>query len=95
MKAKLDHDRLLTFYCPGCHTWHKLDTQLWRWNGDVDAPSIRPSIRIATGHYADPQWPQDPTDSICHSMVVQGQIRYIGDSTHHLSGCTIDLPDIA
>lgn len=87
----------LTFYCPGCNKYHtlQLGPGKWRYNGNTALPSVRPTIMYRTGNYADPQWPADPTDVICHSFILAGQIRYFGDTTHFLSGETVDLPKIA
>lgn len=52
-------------------------------NGNPDRPTFSPSIMapVASGH-------------ICHSYVTDGRIQYLGDSTHPLSGSTVDLPEI-
>lgn len=32
-------------------------------------------------------------DTVCHSFVTDGQIQFLNDSTHALSGQTVPLPD--
>lgn len=32
---------------------------------------------------------------VCHSFVTDGQIQFLGDCTHHLSGKTVPLPDFS
>lgn len=70
------------FYCPGCRGAH-LFTDKWQFNGDLDKPTISPSILV----YQHSNQPQ------CHSFVREGKIQYLPDSTHSLTGQTINLPD--
>jgi len=94
-------DRWL-FECPGCGCAHFINER-WTFNGDVDKPTISPSI-LVTGR-------QSPTDeqvkrimagedlcselshTRCHSFVTDGRIRFLDDCTHELKGQTVDLPD--
>jgi hypothetical protein len=42
------------FWCPGCDEVHAVKTNgdhAWQWDGNVDAPTISPSILITSGHY--------------------------------------------
>ena len=76
----------------------------WQWNNNVDAPTITPSVLIRSGHYV-PSW--QPGDecwcgkdygfscSVCHAVVTDGRVFYCPDSTHALSGQTVDLPDVS
>lgn len=77
----------------------------WSWNGDAEKPTFYPSI-LCTSHTWKPEvtpenmaefkrnpWPQTKADEICHSFVVDGEIRFLPDCTHHLAGQTADLPD--
>jgi len=73
-----------TFYCPGCKRPHTFDTR-WKWNGSTELPSFTPSYLIEGG---DPSYK-------CHSYVTNGRIQFLPDSTHELSGKTVDLPPIA
>lgn len=54
----------------------------WTWNGDVDEPTIKPSIRT------------NDDNVMCHSMVTKGTIRFLSDCTHDLAGQTKDLLDV-
>lgn len=72
------------FYCPGCKEAHSLIVKgkgAWQWNGDRDRPSIKPSI-LVTGK------------SRCHSFVTDGQIKFLGDCTHKLSGQNVSIPKL-
>lgn len=82
---------------------------VWGWNGSVTAPTFTPSILITGGHFArgfvkgSACWctynaehldaPAPFKCSVCHSFVTDGKIRFLPDSTHALSGKTVDLPD--
>jgi hypothetical protein len=89
-------DQLITFYCPGCGSPHKVRISppsggsgrpAWDWNGSLDAPTFRPSI-LSRIDYTDPDRPA----SICHSYVTDGQIRFLTDCTHSMAGQTQPIP---
>ena len=79
----------------------------WTFNGDFDRPTFSPSVLVRTGHHASGQEGKDcwctyearigkPAPfkcSVCHSFVRDGQIQFLGDSTHALAGHTVPLPD--
>jgi len=74
----------------------------WKWNGSFDTPTFTPSLLNRSGFNADPNWkpPSDdpkyrthPYTSICHLFITEGQIQYCGDSTHELSGKTVNMID--
>lgn len=52
-----------SFYCPGCKHNHGISTAppgaVWSFNGDVDKPTITPSILIKSGHFCLPHKPGD------------------------------------
>jgi hypothetical protein len=73
------------FHCPGCECGHYVrvagpQEPIWKWNGDVKKPTVSPSILIRS-------------QFTCHSFVRDGRIEFCSDSTHKLSGQTVDLPD--
>ena len=92
--VQAERGRAVMFWCPGCNEGHKVlvddgPAPRWSFNGNGDRPTFRPSVRV--------QWP-DPDHpgryiKACHSWVTDGQIEFLADSTHHLSGQTVDLPD--
>lgn len=76
------------FLCPACAYGHGIWTtnpnmngDKWFFDGNFEAPSIKPSIMI-----------QD-RDTICHSFVKAGRIEFLGDCTHSLKGKTVELPE--
>lgn len=81
----------------------------WTWNEDVLRPTWQPSILVRSGHYVpghDPRgcWctynanhPGEEPDFVCvlcHSFVTDGRIQFLSDTSHHLSGQTVDIPDL-
>lgn len=99
-------DGSLMFFCDGCGEPHRLQVGTgpgvrWGYNGNPDAPTFTPSVLakgvqrltdeehehlMAGGHV-------EPRPFVCHSFVTDGRVQYLGDSTHHLAGQTVDLPD--
>jgi hypothetical protein len=82
--------KLFVFHCPGCEYGHPFETDApdgagWTWNGSLDAPTFMPSLLV---HGAN-----DGSTSRCHSFVTDGKIQFLSDSTHKLSGQTVDIPD--
>jgi len=83
------------FYCPGCHEPHYMTVHpyvasngaSWEFNGNLDAPTFKPSIlqRI--------EFKVKPT-TVCHSFVTRGEIQFLSDCTHALAGQTVELPEI-
>lgn len=93
-------DRRVMFHCPGCDEKHQVVVGTWGWNGSLDLPSFTPSVMVS-----GVQWPSDHEfyklrhaveagqNIVCHSFVIDGKIKFLGDSTHELAGQTVDLPE--
>ena len=62
----------------------------WTWNGDVDRPTISPSILTRTTMRIDGK----TTDVICHSFVRDGQVEFLSDCTHELAGQLVELLEV-
>ena len=83
-------------FCPACQCGHRVFIKavpgssypVWGFNGDMERPTITPSILVSYGESAPPDRPR-----ICHSFVTNGTISYCGDSTHSLAGQSVPLPD--
>jgi hypothetical protein len=79
---------MLVFECPGCESLHGPNvgegSPKWTWNGDIDRPTLSPSILIG----------KDDPRRRCHSFIKDGKIQFLNDSFHKLSGQTVDLPEI-
>lgn len=74
--------------CPGCGMPHVPRAGDWTFNGDFDRPTFFPSLLVEYDHGEDRHHVR------CHSFVRDGQIEFLGDSTHALRGQTVDLPEI-
>lgn len=78
----------IRFWCSPCAHLsptgglHAVSVPAWRWNGDLDRPTIRPSVLTRRG------------DERCHLFVTDGQIEYLADSSHDAAGFTLDLGDL-
>ena len=86
-----DQDTIYKFICPGCGEQHwfwtkNLHGPVWTFNGDMDKPTVRASIKVTT------RLPDG--DRICHSFVTDGRIQFLDDCTHALRGQTVELPEI-
>jgi len=94
MKVKQDENYYF-FICPGCDQEHLIPKApsanglKWTFNGDFNKPTFSPSVRLSWNR-------KDQPPDECHFNIVNGQIVYCGDCTHHgLSNQTLDLPDIS
>jgi Family of unknown function (DUF6527) len=77
-------------------------TVSWTWNGDMDKPTLRPSV-LTNGYFR-------PTDAEyralrsgekierrpyrCHTWVNDGQAQFLDDCDHDLRGQTIDMLEV-
>jgi hypothetical protein len=43
----------IEFHCPGCKQSHSIPAARWNWNGDIDSPTLSPSLLRRTGHFVD------------------------------------------
>jgi hypothetical protein len=60
----------------------------WQWDGNVDAPTLSPSIRSSVN------WPaEDGGPEVCHHFLKAGVLQFLGDCTHDLKGQSVPLPD--
>lgn len=85
-------DDYFMFYCPGCETSHAINPKKWHWNGSHDKPSFIPSILV----YSHKTFNKDGNivdTPRCHSFITDGMIAYCSDTTHSLSGQTVELPE--
>lgn len=97
----------ITFRCPGCGDNHTVPIpphpRAWGFNGDLERPTLTPSLLVRSGHYGE-AWKQgDPcwcgkdlgfSCYCCHSFVRDGRIEFLSDCTHALAGKTVDLLDV-
>lgn len=83
----------------------------WSWNGDVEKPTLKPSLLVTSGHLVPEFKPEDscwckyykdhPEDNPvfqcyrCHTWINDGKAQFLPDSTHKFAGQTLDLLDIS
>ncbi len=79
--------------CIACKCSHSLATKApnvdnaqWSFNGDLDSPTFHPSLVVKIR-------PADGSLKKCHSIIKNGKMEYLMDSTHDLSGHIVDLPE--
>jgi len=98
----------LAFWCPGCEHidsdgdraggLHLLPvnttvkTPQWDWDGNLDSPTLAPSILTRTEYYTGPDSP--PRLFVCHSFLRAGVFEFLGDCTHQYVAQFIPLPDL-
>jgi hypothetical protein len=97
------------FYCPGCEEMHYVGAS-WGFDGNLEAPTITPSLLVTSGHYSpsfqagSPCWctynaehPDEPRAFMCercHSFIRAGDIQFRSDCTHELAGKTVPIPPL-
>lgn len=90
--AKILHatDGTYMFWCPACERAHGINSH-WQFNGDLDKPTIRPSLLTRGNTGWDDGYVGE--DTVCHCFVTDGKIKYLPDCTHALAGHEVDIPD--
>lgn len=76
------------FWCPGCEGYHSIKVPGWTFNGDMEKPTISPSILVNGNIHL-----HNPNAKRCHSFVKDGKIQFLGDCDHDLKNQTVELPD--
>lgn len=82
----------------------------WTWNGDIERPTLKPSVLSQSGHFApefksgDSCWckyyDEHPKETPvfhcyrCHTWINEGKVQFLNDSTHELAGQTLDLIEL-
>lgn len=102
---KFDENKFV-WECPACECLHHIQTDksenpCWDFNGDLDAPTVSPSVRVGgTIPITDEEHkkimsgePFEPKSLVCHFFIRNGQIEFCSDSTHKLAGKTVEIPD--
>lgn len=94
--------KCVMFWCPGCDEPHVINTEVWGFDGNYDEPTFSPSVLVhPSRRFIDDTLfgpaltaPENIGMSPrCHSFVERGQIRFLADSEHALSGQTVPLPE--
>lgn len=90
---------MIGFNCPGCKTKHffytdqyHLSGPKWQWNGDVNYPTVTPSMLMSTNIPRNEAEKANPvTYTQCHLFIKNGQIEYLPDCQHEYAGKTIPM----
>ncbi len=71
-------------------------TSNWTWNGSVDSPTLKPSIKTETwiGKNACYDDGGPSRQCVCHSFLNDGKVQFLDDTTHDLRGQTVELLDL-
>ncbi len=81
-KMKIHKQESLSFFCPGCKMGHTVNKS-WGYNDNPESPTFSAhSIKVDFR----------PNGPLCHSFITDGMIKFESDSTHELSGQTVELP---
>jgi len=80
------------FFCPGCKCGHAFETPKWKFNGDMNKPTIRNSI-LHPGSEKERERTNGRYGHRCHCYVTNGKIQFLSDCTHELKNQTIELKD--
>lgn len=89
----VDGTQHVIYKCPGCKHLHTVPADRWNWNGDVDKPTLSPSVRhFITFPEGTKRAGQQQT--ICHYFIRDGRIEFCGDCEHDLKGSAAELPEI-
>lgn len=109
----------LTLHLPGPTGIHTLPVMIkgsregtgnWTWNGDIEKPTLKPSVLVMAGHFApnfrngDACWctyyKNHPEETplfhcfLCHTWINDGMAQFLSDSSHELSDKTVELLDV-
>ena len=74
------------WFCPACREPHSVPLPRWQWNGDMERPTISPSVLHFNTY---PEGGRRVTR--CHYFVRDGRIEFCADSPHALAGQTVDM----
>lgn len=77
-------------------------TPCWSWNGNVDTPTLKPSLLINGVHrLSDTDYDRIMAGCKvkhqpfrCHTWITDGKVRFLPDTDHGLSGQTVGLLDV-
>ena len=85
MKVRKAEGGKFVFWCPGCECAHAFNDSIWKFNGDLEKPTVRDSIKVTDG--------PEEARRVCHLWLTDGRITFEGDSWHRLKGQTVEMTD--
>jgi hypothetical protein len=78
-----DGHKQYNFFCPGCKCWHGFSTKIWNFDGNLECPTVTPSLLTTGG----------TDEHTCHMFITQGHFHFLNDCTHELAGKIIEMED--
>lgn len=81
MKVKLTKAGDLCYWCEGCGHGHSVPADRWHFDGNLESPTISPSVRH---FYTHPETGAQVTT--CHYLLKAGVMKFCGDCEHKLAG---------
>lgn len=91
MICKLTSTGQLCYWCEGCKHAHCIPAKQWDFTGNLEAPTLSPSVRHFWTH---PETKKQHTT--CHYHLKNGVLEYCGDCEHEFKGTSrklVDIPD--
>lgn len=94
------------WWCPGCGDHHVVPytgENAWDWNQSLTEPTLNPSILVLSRNkLINEDLPSDKllsasnitTTPQCHSFMKDGNLIFLGDSTHYLAGKSVEMVNI-
>lgn len=95
---KRTDDGSVLWECPGCGCAHGLREGPggrlvafegdggWSWNGDLERPTVSPSLKHTYSFSAE-----ERERRVCHYFIRDGQLEFCPDSTHELAGQVVPM----
>lgn len=95
-KLRLSRPGLYKHWCEGCKEAHLIEVDIphgytahdpiRRFNGSINLPTFYPSLLVTSIDGNNDR-------RVCSYYVTEGHIAYLPETTHHLSGLAVELPD--
>lgn len=79
------------FYCPGCKICHQFELPKWKFNKDLENPTVSPSLLMRGGQKRN--LTSEEVLPRCHLYIRNGNIQFLKDCTHPLKNQTIPMVD--
>lgn len=81
------------FFCPGCRCAHFFETPRWKFDGNAEAPTFAPSLRMFYWATCDDGKIVEPRKRVttCHLFVAKGKLQFCADCPHELASKNVDM----
>jgi hypothetical protein len=74
-------EKIWGFFCPACRATHYCGENVYRLTGTLENPTIRPIIS------------NDHSNHTCLCIIINGDVYFSEESTHHCRGLSLELPE--